>query len=72
MSKKVAQDVECEFLVSEDGYSVRVKIKSDVPIFKYKNGAQVIIDAVADASMHYYSITDEDWERMAEDQELDS
>jgi hypothetical protein len=73
MSKKIsAKDVECEFSVSNDGYSVKVRIVSDVPIFKYKNGAQIIVDAVADSAMHYYSISDEDWEKMAENQELDS
>lgn len=66
MSKTIASDVDCEFSVSDDGKSVVIRIHADVPVFAYKHGAQVIIDAVADSAMHYYSLSQEDWDEMAD------
>lgn len=72
MSKKELHSVDCEFSVEQDGYTVKIVIKSDVPVFNYKNGAQVVLDAVADSAMQYYSLTQEDWDSMANKDSLDS
>lgn len=72
MSPPKPLDVDCEFVVSENGKEVVITIKSDVPVFAYKDGAQIIVDAVADSSIHYYSITDDEWEKMSGRDQLDS